>query len=78
MKLRNYLFKSANAVWCRSAHTRLIDKPINNDLRIVTGYLHPTATDNIFILAQASNQLSFTAETRTVSSLPRSGARAPP
>ena len=38
-------------VWCCSAHTRLIDKFINDVLRIVTGCLRPTPTDNLFILA---------------------------
>ena len=36
-------------VWCRSAHTRLIKKLINDALRIVTGCLRPTPTDNLFI-----------------------------
>ena len=38
-------------VWCRSAHTRLIDPAINNVLRIVTGCLRPTPADNLPILA---------------------------
>ena len=38
-------------VWSRSAHTRLIDKPINDALRIVTGCLRPTPTDNLYVLA---------------------------
>ena len=38
-------------VWCRSAHTRLTDKPIDNALRIVTGCLRPTPMDNVFILS---------------------------
>ena len=38
-------------VWCRSAHTRLIDPAINNALRIVTGCLRPTTADNLPILA---------------------------
>ena len=29
-------------VWCRSAHTRLINKPIYDALRSVTGCLRPT------------------------------------
>ena len=37
--------------WCRSAHTRLIDKPIKDALRIVTGCLRPTPTDNLYVLA---------------------------
>ena len=38
-------------VWCRSAHTRLIDPAINDALRIVTGCLRPTIADNLPILA---------------------------
>ena len=38
-------------VWCRSAHTRLIDSVLNNALRIVTGCLHPTQTDHQPILS---------------------------
>ena len=38
-------------VWCHSAHTRLINKPINDALRIVTGCLRPTPIDNLFVLA---------------------------
>jgi len=38
-------------VWCRSAHTRLINPTINNALRIVTGCLRPTPADNLPILA---------------------------
>ena len=38
-------------VWCRSAHTHLIDKSINDAWRLVTECLRPTATDNLFILA---------------------------
>jgi len=37
-------------VWCRSAHTRLIDPTINNALRIVTGCLRHTPADNLPIL----------------------------
>ena len=37
--------------WSRSAHTHLIDKPINEALRIVTGCLRPTPVDNLPILA---------------------------
>ena len=33
-------------VWCRSAHTRLIDSVLNDALRIVTGCLRPTPTDH--------------------------------
>ena len=38
-------------VWCRSAHTRLIDPTINDALRTVTGCLRPTPADNLTILA---------------------------
>ena len=38
-------------VRCRSAHTRLIDRPINDALRLVTGCLRPTATDDLYTLA---------------------------
>ena len=53
-------------VWCRSAHTRVIDKLINDALRIVTRCLRPTPTDNLFLSCQASNQMSFAAKSRTV------------
>ena len=38
-------------VWCRSAHTRLIDSVLNNVLRIVTGCLRPTPTDHLPVLS---------------------------
>ena len=38
-------------VWCRSAHTRLIDSVLNNALRIVTECLRRTPTDYLPILA---------------------------
>ena len=38
-------------VWCHSAHTRFINSVINDALRIVTGFLHPTPTDYLPILA---------------------------
>ena len=34
-------------VWCRNAHTCLIDKPINGTFRIPTECLRPTPTDNL-------------------------------
>ena len=37
--------------WCRSAHTRLIDSVLNHALRIVTGCLRPTSTDNLPVLS---------------------------
>ena len=48
-------------VWYRSAHTCLIDKPINDALCIVTGCLRPTPTAT-FLSYQTSNQLSFAAK----------------
>ena len=38
-------------VWCRSAHTRLIDSVLNDALRIVTGCLRPTPTDHLPIFS---------------------------
>ena len=38
-------------VWCRSAHTRLIDSVLNDAMRIVTGCLRPTPTDHLPILS---------------------------
>ena len=38
-------------VWCRSAHTRLIDSVLNDALRIVTGCLRPTPTDHRPVLS---------------------------
>ena len=38
-------------VWCRSAHTRLIDSVLNDALRIVTGCLYPTPTDHLPVLS---------------------------
>ena len=38
-------------VWCRSAHTRLIDSVLNDALRIVTGCLCPTPTDHLPMLS---------------------------
>jgi len=43
--------KHCAPVWCRSAHTRLIDPAINDALRIVTECLRPTPAGNIPILA---------------------------
>ena len=37
--------------WCRNAHTRLIDSVLNDTLRIVTGCLRPTPSDNLPILS---------------------------
>ena len=38
-------------VWCRSAHTRLIDSVLNDALRIVTGCLRPTPTNHLPVLS---------------------------
>ena len=38
-------------VWCRSAHTRLIDSVMNDALRIVTECLRPTPTNHLPILS---------------------------
>ena len=38
-------------VWCRSAHTRLIDSVLNDALHIVTGCLRLTPTDYLPVLA---------------------------
>ena len=38
-------------VWCRSAHTRLIDSVLNDVLRIVNECLRPTPTDHLPILS---------------------------
>ena len=38
-------------VWCRSAHTRLIDSVLNDALLMVTGCLRPTPTDHLPVLS---------------------------
>ena len=38
-------------VWCRIAHTRLIESVLNDALRIVTGCLRPTPTDHLPVLS---------------------------
>ena len=38
-------------VWCRSAHTRLIDSVLNDALRMVTVCLRPTPTDHLPVLS---------------------------
>ena len=38
-------------VWCRSTHSRLIDSILNDALRIVTGCLRPTPTEDLSVLA---------------------------
>ena len=37
-------------VWCRSTHTHLIDSTLNDALRIVTGCLRPTSTEDLPVL----------------------------
>ena len=44
-------------VWCRSAHTRLIDSVLNDALRIVTGCLRPTPTDHLVLSGIQSAEL---------------------
>ena len=39
------------SVWCRSAHTRLLDNVLNDVLRIVTECLRPTPTDHLPVLS---------------------------
>ena len=38
-------------VWCRSTHTRFTDSILNDALRIVTGCLRPTPTEDLPVLA---------------------------
>ena len=38
-------------VWCRSAHTQLIDSVLNNAIHIVTGCLRLTPTDHLPVLS---------------------------
>ena len=38
-------------VWCRSAHIRLIDRVLNDALRMITGCLRPTPTDHLPVLS---------------------------
>ena len=38
-------------VWCRSTHTRLIDRILNDALRGITGCLRPTPTEDLPVLA---------------------------
>ena len=51
MALVDYAAEYCSLVWCRSAHTQLINKSINDALCIVTGCLRPTPIDNLFVLA---------------------------
>ena len=45
------LQSTVHQVWCRIAHTRLINSVLNKALRIVTGCLRPTPTDYLPVLA---------------------------
>ena len=47
----DHLTAECAPVWCRSAHSRLIDSVLNDALRIVTGCLRPTPTDHLPILS---------------------------
>ena len=42
--------KYCSTVWCRSRHTRLIDSILNDALRIVTGCLRHTPTEDLPVL----------------------------
>ena len=44
--LVHYTSEYCAPVWYRSAHTHMVDKPINDALRIVTGCLKPIPTEN--------------------------------
>ena len=50
-------FEYSAPVWCRSAHTRLIDSVLNDALRIVTACVPLQRTTYLYF--QASSQLSF-------------------
>ena len=39
-------------VWCRSAHTRLVDVSLNAALRTITGCLRPTQVEQLAVLAE--------------------------
>ena len=45
-------------VWCGSTHTRFIDNILNDALRIVTGCLRPTLTEDLPVLAGSSQLIS--------------------
>ena len=54
-------------VWCRSAHTHLIDLAINDALQIVTGCLRPTPSDNLPILASDNESAELRRSRATLS-----------
>ena len=62
-----------STVWCRGAHTRLIDPAINDALRIATGSLRSTPADNLPILANIQ-PAELRRRSHTVSSTPSHGA----
>ena len=64
----------APAWWC-SALTRLIDKPINDVLRIVIACLRPTPTDNLFVLARIQPFELRGRNSHSASRSPHPGAR---
>jgi len=57
-------------VWCCSKHTRLVDKPIHDALRLMTGCLYPTPINNLFVLAGISPTELCRKTATFVSSLP--------
>ena len=53
----SFVFSTAEyctQVWSRSAHTYLLDRPINDALRMVTGCLKPTPTEYLPVLSGIS------------------------
>jgi len=64
-------------VWCRSAHTRLVNSAIIDALRIVTACLHPTPADNLPILAGIQPAELRCKRSHTVSSTPCHGTWTP-
>jgi len=61
-------------VWCRSAHTCLINPTINNALQTVTGCLRPTPADNLPTLTGIQPVGASSHWSHTVSSTPCYGA----
>jgi len=63
-------------LWCRSKHTRLVDKPIHDALRLVSECFRPISPiDNLFVLAGIM-VLSYLSFAEKVSNLPCNGPRA--
>jgi len=63
-------------VWCRSKHTRLVDKLIHDALWSATGCLRPTPIDNLFDLAGIT-LIELRRKRATLSNPPCNGPRAP-